>query len=213
MVSSSEYRSIEILLVFLDRWSPAGVQSREALQAFFLGWEQTVCGWKTCKCHCWHWKGPSWWTPQAYNVPFWNNQRAGDQFEEIIPCWVGTVIIFDITNDFYIMFLGNQPTLPTTTTRPWRTMPSLISCSNQFWIRWSAQWSAFWVTDHWSPSSSLRVWIYCKMTTRLNQDTHDLFQRKLRDRTLMKVTTHIMSRFVMYKYRQEHFKCKIIDNH
>ena len=35
----------------------------------------------------------------------------------------------------YTMFSGNRPTLPTMTTQPLRTMPSLISCSNQFWIR------------------------------------------------------------------------------
>ena len=95
MVSSSEYRSIEISLVLTGE-ALLGYKVGKPCKRFFLGWEQTVCGWKTCKCHCWHWKVPSWWTPQACNVPFWNNQRAGDQFEEIIPCWVGTVIIFDI---------------------------------------------------------------------------------------------------------------------
>ena len=94
-VSSSETRSIEISLVLTGE-ALLGCKVGKPCKCFFLGWEQTVCGWKSCKCQCWHWKIPSEWTPQACNVPFWNNQRAGDQFEEIIPCWVGTTIIFDL---------------------------------------------------------------------------------------------------------------------
>ena len=55
---------------------------------------------------------------------------------------------FDDTEDDYQYLLhqhhhhhhydtGSQPTLPTTTTQPWFTMPSSTSCSNQSSIRWT----------------------------------------------------------------------------